>query len=61
MIVGSHEYVTSRYKLHKLKALEDLVAENVEIVSLAWRWRRRGGGEGKKKSKKRKKTRLTGV
>ncbi|QUC22766.1 uncharacterized protein UV8b_07007 [Ustilaginoidea virens] len=31
MIVGSHEYVTSRYKLHKLKALEDLVAENVEI------------------------------
>merc|ERR1711977_741298 len=26
MIVGSHDYVTSRYKLHKLLALEDLVA-----------------------------------
>ncbi|KAG6147456.1 Saccharopine dehydrogenase [Claviceps purpurea] len=31
MIVGSHEYVTSRYKLHKLKEIEDLVAEAVEI------------------------------
>jgi len=31
MIVGSHEYVTSKYKLHKLKEIEDLVAESVEI------------------------------
>ncbi|QPG96796.1 Saccharopine dehydrogenase [Epichloe festucae Fl1] len=31
MIVGSHDYVTSRYKLHKLKEIEDLVAEAVEI------------------------------
>ncbi|POR34833.1 hypothetical protein TPAR_04974, partial [Tolypocladium paradoxum] len=31
MIVGSHEYVTSRYKLHKLLALEDLVADQVQI------------------------------
>ncbi|KAG5939036.1 Saccharopine dehydrogenase [Claviceps pazoutovae] len=31
MIVGSHEYVTSRYKLQKLKEIEDLVAEAVEI------------------------------
>ncbi|KAL9941876.1 Saccharopine dehydrogenase [Verticillium nonalfalfae] len=31
MIVADHEYVTSKYKLHKLKALEDLVAESVEI------------------------------
>jgi homocitrate synthase len=32
MIVGSRDYVTSRYKLHKLKEIEDLVASNVEIV-----------------------------
>ncbi|OAQ73241.1 homocitrate synthase, mitochondrial precursor [Pochonia chlamydosporia 170] len=31
MIVGSHDYVTSRYKLHKLKEIEDMVAEAVEI------------------------------
>ncbi|KAH7019137.1 hypothetical protein EDB80DRAFT_631966 [Ilyonectria destructans] len=31
MIVGSHEYVTSRYKLHKLKEIEDMVAEAVQI------------------------------
>jgi homocitrate synthase len=31
MIVNSHDYVTSRYKLHKLKEIEDLVAEAVEI------------------------------
>ena len=31
MIVGSHDYVTSRYKLHKLKEIEDMVAECVEI------------------------------
>lgn len=32
MIVGSHDYVTSRYKLHKLMALEELVANHVQIV-----------------------------
>lgn len=31
MIVTSPEYVKSKYKLHKLKELEDLVAEAVEI------------------------------
>ena len=31
MIVGSHDYVTSRYKLHKLKEIEDMVAEAVQI------------------------------
>src|SRR5256886_10654743 len=31
MIVGSHGYVTSRYKLHKLKEIEDMVAEAVQI------------------------------
>ena len=31
MIVNSHEYVTTRYKLHKLKEIEDMVAESVEI------------------------------
>ncbi|KAM4060455.1 HMGL-like domain-containing protein [Hirsutella rhossiliensis] len=31
MIVGSHDYVTSRYKLHKLKEIEDLVAEAVQV------------------------------
>ncbi|CAJ2513624.1 Uu.00g017430.m01.CDS01 [Anthostomella pinea] len=31
MIVSSHEYVTSRYKLHKLKEVEDYVAETVQI------------------------------
>ncbi|KAK2597418.1 homocitrate synthase lys21 [Conoideocrella luteorostrata] len=31
MIVGSHDYVTSRYKLHKLKEIEDLVASATEI------------------------------
>ncbi|KAF4507277.1 hypothetical protein G6O67_005934 [Ophiocordyceps sinensis] len=31
MIVGSHEYVTTRYKLHKLKEIEDLVAEAVQV------------------------------
>lgn len=33
MIVGSHDYVTSKYKLHKLLALEELVANHVQIVS----------------------------
>lgn len=31
MIVCDHDYVTKKYKLHKLKALEDLVAQAVEI------------------------------
>jgi homocitrate synthase len=31
MIVGSHEYVTTRYKLHKLKEIEDMVAESVQV------------------------------
>ncbi|OTB03804.1 hypothetical protein M426DRAFT_321305 [Hypoxylon sp. CI-4A] len=31
MIVTSPDYVKSRYKLHQLKAIEDLVAEKVEI------------------------------
>lgn len=31
MIVADREYVTGKYKLHKLKALEDLVADAVEI------------------------------
>ena len=32
MIVSSRDYVTTKYKLHKLKEIEDLVASNVEIV-----------------------------
>ena len=31
MIVADHEYVTKKYKLHKLKEIEDLVAEAVQI------------------------------
>ncbi|KAB2579317.1 putative homocitrate synthase protein [Lasiodiplodia theobromae] len=31
MIVADHDYVTSKYKLHKLKEIEDMVAEAVEI------------------------------
>lgn len=31
MIVADREYVTKKYKLHKLKEIEDLVAESVEI------------------------------
>jgi len=31
MIVADREYVTGKYKLHKLKAIEDLVADAVEI------------------------------
>ncbi|KAK5990256.1 Homocitrate synthase [Cladobotryum mycophilum] len=31
MIVGSYDYVTSRYKLQKLKEVQDLVAEAVQI------------------------------
>lgn len=31
MIVADHEYVTTRYKLHKLKELEELVADAVQV------------------------------
>ena len=31
MIVADREYVMSKYKLHKLKAVEDLVANAVEV------------------------------
>jgi len=31
MIVADREYVTKKYNLHKLKALEDLVASKVEV------------------------------
>lgn len=33
MMVGSREYVMSRYKLHKIKEIEDMVADAVQIVS----------------------------
>ncbi|GAB0136289.1 Saccharopine dehydrogenase [Epichloe bromicola] len=32
MMVGSREYVMSRYKLHKIKEIEDLVADAVQII-----------------------------
>lgn len=31
MIVADREYVRSKYKLHKLKEIEDLVASAVEV------------------------------
>ncbi len=31
MIVADREYVTNKYKLHKLKDIEELVAEAVEV------------------------------
>lgn len=31
MIVADHDYVTKKYNLHKLKELEELVAEAVEV------------------------------
>jgi homocitrate synthase len=31
MIVADRDYVMGKYKLHKLKELEDMVAEKVEI------------------------------
>lgn len=31
MIVSDHEYVTGKYKLHKLKEIEDFVAANVQV------------------------------
>lgn len=33
MMVGSRDYVLERYKLHKLKEIEDMVADAVQIVS----------------------------
>lgn len=33
MMVGSRKYVMGRYKLHKIKEIEDLVADAVQIVS----------------------------
>ena len=34
MIVESPDYVKSRYKLHKLKEIEDLVANTVQVRSV---------------------------
>ncbi|QPH19835.1 Saccharopine dehydrogenase [Epichloe festucae Fl1] len=34
MMVGSREYVMSRYKLHKIKEIEDLVADAVQIAGI---------------------------
>ncbi|KAI4250776.1 MAG: hypothetical protein LQ352_005262 [Teloschistes flavicans] len=31
MIVSDHDYVTGKYKLHKLKEIEDFVAANVQV------------------------------
>ena len=31
MMVADRDYVTSKYNLHKLKAIEDLVASKVEV------------------------------
>lgn len=31
MIVGSKDYVLSKYKLHKLKDIEELVADAVQV------------------------------
>lgn len=31
MIVADHDYVTKRYNLHKLKELEELVADSVQV------------------------------
>lgn len=33
MMVGSRDHVMSRYKLHKIKEIEDMVADAVQIVS----------------------------
>ena len=35
MIVESSDYVKSRYKLHKLKEIEDLVADTVQVSSIS--------------------------
>lgn len=34
MIVTDHEYVTKKYNLHKLKEIEELVAEAVEVLNI---------------------------
>ena len=34
MIVTDHEYVTKKYNLHKLKEIEELVAESVEVLKI---------------------------
>ncbi|KAG6053499.1 Saccharopine dehydrogenase [Claviceps sp. LM77 group G4] len=34
MMVGSREYVMSRYKLHKIKEIEDMVADAVQIAGI---------------------------
>ncbi|MCJ1332320.1 homocitrate synthase lys21 [Thelotrema lepadinum] len=31
MIVSSHDYVTGKYKLHKLKEIEDMIAKAVKV------------------------------
>lgn len=31
MIVADHDYVSNRYNLHKLKELEELVADAVQV------------------------------
>ncbi len=36
MIVADHDYVTKRYNLHKLKELEELVAEAVQVRHSDW-------------------------
>lgn len=33
MMVGSRDYVMSRYKLHKIKGIGGMVADAVQIVS----------------------------
>lgn len=38
MIVADHDYVTKRYKLHKLKELEELVADAVQVCHLDQPW-----------------------
>jgi hypothetical protein len=35
MIVADHEYVSKRYNLHKLKEVEELVAEAVQVFILS--------------------------
>lgn len=41
MIVADHEYVTSRYNLHKLKEIEELVADAVQVcLQMAFKLRK---------------------
>lgn len=37
MIVTDHDYVTKKYNLHKLKEIEELVAEAVEVFRSSFR------------------------